>query len=266
VDLVLRNPDINANQLCINFGAHGTGGYDMTQNLGRNALPKYVQISEMLIREIAAGHLADGARLPPERDMAADLDISVGTLRKALADLVDKGMLERVQGSGNYVRHGGTSTSVYAFFRLELVGGGGLPTAQSLSVERLNKPRKAPYFGPSDTGHRIRRLRYLDGEMVALEEIWLDGAQTDSMTIGDLSDSLYHFYREDIGIVIASVVDEIGVGRVPDWAPNSFHLRAGTTTGFIERVSLTATGDAVEFSRTWFDSGKSRYMSRMGKG
>jgi len=66
------------------------------------ALPKYIQVSEMLIREIAAGHLSDGARLPPERDMAVGLDISVGTLRKALADLEDKGMLERVQGSGNF--------------------------------------------------------------------------------------------------------------------------------------------------------------------
>ena len=34
------------------------------------ALPLYVQISELLIRDIAAGRLIDGERLPPERDMA----------------------------------------------------------------------------------------------------------------------------------------------------------------------------------------------------
>ena len=238
----------------------------MTQNLGPNALPKYVQISEMLIREIAAGHLADGARLPPERDMAADLDISVGTLRKALAGLVDKGMLDRVQGSGNYVRHGGASLSVYAFFRLELIGGGGLPTANVLSADRLIKPRKAPYFGPADEGHRIRRLRLLDGEVIAVEEIWLDASHKQTITADDLSDSLYHFYRAELDLVIASVVDEIGVGRVPDWAPDSFHLRTGATTGYIERVSKTASGEAAEFSRTWFDNGKARYVSRMGKG
>lgn len=238
----------------------------MSRTLGQNALPKYIQISEMLIREIAAGHLADGARLPPERDMAADMDISVGTLRKALSDLVEKGMLERVQGSGNYVRHRGAVESVYAFFRLELIGGGGLPTAQVLSADRLNKPRKAPQFGPSDEGHRIRRLRFLDDELIAIEEIWLDGSHRDVITVSDLSDSLYHFYREDLGVVIASVADEIGLGRVPEWAPDSFHLRAGATTGYIERVSWTASGEAAEFSRTWFDSGKARYVSRMGKG
>jgi len=238
----------------------------MTQPLGPNALPKYIQISEMLIREIAAGHLADGARLPPERDMADDLDISVGTLRKALSDLSEKGLLDRVQGSGNYVRNRGAVGSLYAFFRLELTSGGGLPTAQVLTADRLIKPRKAPQFGPSNEGHRIRRLRSLDGEMIAIEEIWLDGSHRDIITVGDLSDSLYHFYREDLGLVIASVTDEIGVGRVPEWAPDAFHLRAGTTTGYIERISRTATGDAAEFSRTWFDSGKSRYVSRMGKG
>ncbi len=238
----------------------------MSRTLGQNALPKYIQISEMLIREIAAGHLADGARLPPERDMAADLDISVGTLRKALSDLVEKGMLERVQGSGNYIRHRGAVESVYAFFRLELIGGGGLPTAQVLSADRLNKPRKAPQFGPSNEGHRIRRLRFLDDELIAIEEIWLDGSHREVITVGDLSDSLYHFYREDLGVVIASVADEIGLGRVPEWAPDSFHLRAGATTGYIERVSWTASGEAAEFSRTWFDSGKARYVSRMGKG
>jgi GntR family transcriptional regulator len=154
---------------CVSIYTKAREGVDMVQSLGLNALPKFIQISEMLIREIAAGHLADGARLPPERDMAADLNISVGTLRKALSDLVEKGLLDRIQGSGNYVRNRGAVESVYAFFRLELIGGGGLPTAQVVSADRLSKPRNAPNFGPSDEGHRIRRLRSLGDEMIAVE-------------------------------------------------------------------------------------------------
>ena len=122
----------------------------MTQSATPQALPIYVQISERLIREIAAGHIADGARLPPEREMATELGVAVGTLRKALADLEAKGMLERIQGSGNYVRHRPQVASVYAFFRLEKVGGGGLPTAEVLSVDRMEKPSDAPYFGQSE--------------------------------------------------------------------------------------------------------------------
>ena len=119
-----------------------------------NALPIYVQIAELLIRDIAAGRLIDGERLPPERDMAANLNVSVGTLRKSLAELEKKGMLERIQGSGNYIRETGTQNSVYAMFRLELPEGGGLPRADILSVDHLEKPSDLPEFGTSTTSSR----------------------------------------------------------------------------------------------------------------
>ncbi len=238
----------------------------MTSNAAPNALPKYVQVSEMLIREIAAGHLADGARLPPERDMAAELGVSVGTLRKSLADLEEKGMLDRIHGSGNYVRHKASVDSVYGLFRLELLRGGGLPTAQVLSVDRMQKPTDTPKFGPASEGHRIRRIRSLGQTVVALEEIWIDGSLRDQIDGSDLSDSLYLYYRDELGLVIASVTDQIGVGQVPDWTPAQYHQLVGAHCGFIERLGWNAQGDTVEFSRTWFDSDRARYVSRMGKG
>ena len=238
----------------------------MAQSATPQALPIYVQISERLIREIAAGHIADGARLAPEREMAAELGIAVGTLRKALADLEYKGMLERVQGSGNYVRHRPQVASVYAFFRLEKIAGGGLPTAEVLSVDRLAKPKSAPAFGAASEGHRIRRLRWLDDDAIAVEEIWLDGRLQEAITKDDLSDSLYLYYREELGVIIASVADEIGVDKVPAWADSRFGLAPGAACGYIERVSWDSSGAPVEFSRTCFDYNKARYLSRMGKG
>lgn len=231
-----------------------------------SALPKYIQISEMLIREVAAGHLADGVKLPPEREMAADLGISVGTLRKSLADMQDKGLLERIQGSGNYIRAQSDMHSLYAFFRLEKVTGGGLPTARVLSVDRMPKPSGAPDFGQSTDAHRIRRLRWLGDDLVALEEIWLDGHCRDRITAGDLSESLYLFYRQELNLRIASVEDRIGCAEVPAWSPAEFPLPRAATTGFIERVSCLAGGVPVEYSRTWFDTDKARYVSRMGRG
>jgi GntR family transcriptional regulator len=230
------------------------------------ALPKFIQLSEMLIREIAAGHLADGARLPPERDMADDLGVAVGTLRKALADVESKGLLDRVQGSGNYVRHRPAVESVYAFFRLELLKGGGLPTAEVLSVDRLAKPDAFAQLGGDSHGHRIRRMRYLDDILIALEEIWLDGASRAQISRDDLSDSLYLFYRHDLGIVIASVEDQIGVDVLPEWTPDAFHLSSGAAVGYIARTSWTAAKEPAEFSRTWYDAKRCNYISRMGKG
>ena len=226
------------------------------------ALPKYIQVSEMLIREIAAGHLQDGARLPPEREMAAALEISVGTLRKALGDLAEKGMLARVQGSGNYIRQGNSSDSVYAMFRLELTEGGGLPRADVLDVSLEPKPDGMMEFGTSSHGSRIRRLRYLNDTIVAVEEIWLDqdAGLVDSRL---LSDSLYHYYRKQLGLWVARAEDYVGIDRVPDWAPETFTLEPGTLTGFIERLSWADQPAPVEYSRTWFDTKLARYVQRL---
>ena len=229
-------------------------------------LPKYIQVSERLIRDIAAGHLADGARLPPEREMANDLGLSVGTLRKALAVLAEKGLLSRVQGSGNYIRHVAGVSSVYGFLRLELRRGGGLPTAQVLAVDRLPKPGDAPAFGLDSHGWRIRRLRRLDGVAVAVEEIWLDGARAAALSPVDLSESLYLHYRDRLGLVIAAVEDRVGQRPVPDWAPVAFDPAVGKPCAHVTRLSRDAAGDSVEFSRTWFDADRARYISRMGRG
>ncbi|NNE80557.1 MAG: GntR family transcriptional regulator [Silicimonas sp.] len=232
-------------------------------NARSSALPVYIQTAEMLIREIASGRLIDGERLPPERDMAADLGIAVGTLRKALDDLVAKGLLERVQGSGNYVRHNPDVAGVYAFFRLERLQGGGLPTAKVLDVQRAEKPADLPQFGRSRDAHRIRRLRLLSGDPAALEEIWLDGHWASEIKVGALSDSLYYFYRNALGLLIAQVEDRVGVSVAPDWGVPEFACGPGDPTGYVERWSRTAEGDIAEYSRTWFDPDRARYVARI---
>ncbi len=227
------------------------------------ALPKYVQIAEMLIRDIAAGRLADGARLPPEREMAETHGTAVGTLRKALDLLAEKQLLERVQGSGNYVRARADVPSIYSFLRIERVQGGGLPTAEVLSIDHMVAPVAAKFSSPN--GFRFRRLRFMDRVPAAMEEIWLDGAVTDAVDADAVSESLYLYYTEALGVVITSAEDRINVAPAPDWVDARFGLRVGEMAGYIERTGRTHTGETVEFSRTWFDPNQINYVSRLGK-
>lgn len=227
------------------------------------SLPLYQQIAELLIRDIAAGRLIDGEKLPPERDMAASMGIAVGTLRQALKSLTEKGLLDRVQGSGNYVRAKADAASVYALFRLELVAGGGLPTARVLSVDRCDKDPALPQFGSHPQGHRIRRLRFLSGQVAAVEEIWLDAAHVDRLGPGDLLESLYLYYRQRLGLWIARAEDSIGQGPLPGWAPPEFPHAPGTPLPLISRVSWAQDGRSVEASFTWYDPATVRYVARL---
>jgi len=226
------------------------------------ALPVYIRIAEMISRQIDAGLLADGQRLPTERDMAKSHGVAIGTLRKALARLTEMGRLDRRQGSGNYVRQTDVSAAVYNMFKLERPEGGGLPTANLLSLATIRKPDSFPEFGTGKTGHRFRRLRFLDEVPVALEEIWLDAAAAPDLPAHRISDSLYKFYRDALGLWITRTEDSVSVAPVPDWTVDQFPLHAGTPAGYVERIGWAQDGAEVEYSRTWFDPAQARFVAR----
>ncbi len=76
-------------------------------------LPVYLQIAELLARQIKAGYWHSGERLPTEAELAQTLPVAVGTLRKSLGLLEEQGVLERIQGSGTYVRRTQNTQQIY---------------------------------------------------------------------------------------------------------------------------------------------------------
>ena len=225
-------------------------------------LPLSSQIAEILIRDIHTGVLPDGERLPPERKMAQSMGIAIGTLRKALAELEERGLLMRVQGSGNYIRHPLDLDNVYALFRLEKVDGPAKPTAHLLDVEKTTKPNELPLPGSCAHGFRITRIRKLDDTVAALEEIWLDGRFARSLNSAKVGDALYRFYREQLNLRITRVEDRVSVAALPHWAPAVFTEREHSHWGFVERVARDQDGLIAEFSRTWFDPVEVRFVAR----
>jgi GntR family transcriptional regulator len=227
------------------------------------SLPVYIQISEMLMREIIAGRLSDGERLLPERDLAKSLNISVGTLRKSLKELEQKGALFRRHGSGNYVKFNTKFNSIYSFFRVELIDGGGLPSAKNLDINLVKKPKSSPFFGESDKCLRIRRLRFLDNRPCVLEEIHLDSIKTDGLKFDNISQSIYLFYKNTLNLRITAAKDSATLLRVPVWSPKEFTVMNGQETVCIERLAYDQVGAPVEFSRSWIDTNIARYTTRI---
>lgn len=222
------------------------------------ALPAYLRIAERLTIEISAGLRAPGERLPPERRMAEAHGVSPMTLRKALDIVTQRGLVERRQGSGNYVRAPRGRLGTYAFFGLERVEGGGLPTARLLSIEAVPAPP------PLAEGHatRLRRCRALDGLNVALEEIHLH-ARYGLLDAAKVSESLYLTYSDVLGLVIARVEDRVGMGDCPDWATDASDWPPGRPMPLVERQAFDQNGVLAETSRTWFDPERARYVARL---
>ncbi|MCU1578038.1 MAG: GntR family transcriptional regulator [Rhodoglobus sp.] len=65
--------------------------------------PLWIQAVDHILRQISDGRLTTGMRLPPERELCAELNISRVTLRRALGKLVDDGVLTSSHGRGWFV-------------------------------------------------------------------------------------------------------------------------------------------------------------------
>ena len=69
--------------------------------------PKYLAIADAIAQGISEGTLAGGARLPPQRDVAFALGLSLGTVTRAYAEAERRGLVTGEVGRGTYVRTGG---------------------------------------------------------------------------------------------------------------------------------------------------------------
>ena len=80
------------------------GAKDGFENLLRDAPASlHSQISETFRARIASGEWPAHYRLKTEPELAVELGVSRGTLRRALTTLLDEGLLRRVRGRGTYV-------------------------------------------------------------------------------------------------------------------------------------------------------------------
>ncbi|MFD9259358.1 GntR family transcriptional regulator [Streptomyces sp. NPDC059538] len=85
--------------------------------------------------QITKGHLKAGERLPSEARLAAHYAVSTPTLRNALALLQAEGLVEKIHGSGNFVRR--------PLRRTTYIGGGHAPSAPASTEEVLTTTVRA---------------------------------------------------------------------------------------------------------------------------
>ncbi|HKH95374.1 MAG TPA: GntR family transcriptional regulator, partial [Beijerinckiaceae bacterium] len=65
--------------------------------------PLYRQVRELLVQRIADGLWAPGQPIPSEPEIASELGVSQGTVRKALDEMAGENLVVRRQGRGTYV-------------------------------------------------------------------------------------------------------------------------------------------------------------------
>ncbi|HZH27301.1 MAG TPA: GntR family transcriptional regulator, partial [Azospirillaceae bacterium] len=144
---------------------------------GDARLPLYERVKEALAERVRGGEWAPGDALPSEAALAGAYGVALGTVRRAVSDLVEDGLLERRQGSGTYVRRGAFASSMFRFFRLQGAEGAPLhPEGRLLTREIVPATAEMARGLGLEAGApviRMDRVRLVDGEPLLAEDIAL---------------------------------------------------------------------------------------------
>jgi DNA-binding transcriptional MocR family regulator len=74
---------------------------------GNNGQPRYVALADAIARDIGAGTLKDGEKLPTHRELAYRLGVSIGTVTRGYAEAERRGLIQGEVGRGTFVRRPG---------------------------------------------------------------------------------------------------------------------------------------------------------------
>jgi len=228
-------------------------------------IPLYIQLANAIREMIEVEDLVEGDYLMPERELCEMQGVSRMTANKAIASLVMEGLLIRHQGKGTIVANKRPVSRYQSLESLsEIQKRKGLNVTNEIlsfieiPVTKWIK-RKLKMDSDSDLEYiyKIRRIRYLEGEPLALESIYLDKRKCPGLTeqlikahsMNELYTKRYQHQLAQAEQVIRPVALNDEQAELLGQPKNDFALR-------INRRLYTQKGEVMEYSESVFLSQK----------
>lgn len=213
--------------------------------------PLYRQVRELLMQRIASGAWQPGEALPSEPELAAEIGVSQGTVRKALDEMEAQTVVVRRQGRGTYVAGHDDARILFQFFKLMLDDDRQLfPESEILGVSVCAADAAAAAVLELRRGAklvRIERVRSLAGEVCIVERIVLPHALFPRIEKRELPNNLYELYRAQFGVTIARATERLKAVAAGKREAQHLKVALGAPLLSIDRTALAMDGRPAEW-------------------
>ncbi|MEY4712404.1 MAG: hypothetical protein RIS88_1854 [Pseudomonadota bacterium] len=220
----------------------------------------YLQVKRRLMTLIEQGTWSPGRPIPSERQLAGELDVSIGTLRRAVDELVQEQVLVRRQGKGTFVTLHSRDRYLFQFFRVEPRALGlpasaqhEYPLVECLSFERDRADEAAAAVLRMREGQPVfvitNRLS-LGRRPIVLDRITVSAAQFKGLTekrFTERSGTIYNLYQTDFGITVLRTDERARAVLASREAVRCLGVPAGAPLIEVHRIALTFGERPVEY-------------------
>lgn len=213
----------------------------------------YQSLATTFRDKVEGGIWRIGEPIPSEATLAKEYGVAVGTIRQAVAQLADDGVLIKRHGKSTVVSSGLNGQSMLRFFRHQLDGQKQLaPTAKVLDLKTITLDAEiAKLTGWScKTLLKIHRARLINGEPVLYETIYLPlpkFKKLASYQSKDFEDLLYPMYAKSCDVAVIKAKDQVGFELMKKTDAKALGMKEGHPAVRVNRIAFDLTGKPVEF-------------------
>jgi len=234
-------------------------------------MPLYSQLRELLRSRILDGTYPGHQRMPSENEMVAAFGVSRITIRQALNDLQQEGLIFRIHGKGTFVSK---PKAVQNLTRLEGFGEAmsarGLRTFSRLLGHREVRAGKVVgdrlAVGEKADVMEIRRVRYLETEPLSLDLTYLPLELGRRIVHEDLTRrDIFVILENDYGIRLGNAELQIGAVTADAAAARALHVEDGAAILRIERLTSTLEGKPLDFEYLHYRGDSFQYRLRLDR-
>ena len=213
-------------------------------------IPLYFQVAQKIEAAIMDGELPAGSRLENEVALGDRLGLSRPTVRRAIQELVDKGLLVRRRGIGTQVVHGQVTRGVELTSLFEdLTRSGKKPSTKMLEIKEVKADNKMAEILAVAIGSPIlyvKRLRLADNVPVSILENWLPADFVDLDHDAMIEHGLYQLLRSR-GVNIRVAKQRIGARKSTTLESDLLEIDKNSAVLTMDRTAYDNSGRAVEF-------------------
>ena len=219
--------------------------------------PIYRVVADALIERIDNSDLLPGSRCPSERQLASEYGISRMTARAAVNLLVQRGYVERKNGSGTFVASPKIEldlSTVAGFsdrvLRHGIIPGARVIEARTVGTEELDAGvATALEITTEEPVHVLIRVRTGNNELLALEKSYFPAHHCPDLLDNELTGSIYELLQTRCNLELAHLRQKLEVTQLDASAAEALATRPDAPALRITRTTLDAHGRPIEFAR-----------------
>ena len=228
----------------------GAAGTLKMPDLNRSAISRYIQLATLFRRRIEQGAWKTGQQIPTVDDLAAECGVARATIRQALDQLQNEGLIERFRAKGTFVRQ---PPRERLWCEVETDWSGLLRSREGAEIEILSDGgglaggAVPPSIGKAAPRYRhLRRRHWRGGQPFLLADVYLDERLSPKVTDADLrSKTALKLVAGIPGVRIADARQTLTVGAADVETAAALNLPLNAPVAYVHRAAVDARGVLV---------------------